>query len=491
MKLLLRNPKVLVIDDEKGIREGLRRLLEMEGLKIETAKNGQEGLNKGTLKEFDLYLIDLKLPDLDGIEVLKEIKTTYPEAVCIIMTAYGSISSAVEAIKIGAFSYITKPFLPEDIIAITIKALEHRWYILEARRLKEEQHKRFLEVAYEQSRLKTIINSIGDGVLVLNRKKELVLYNRKFVLLLGINKPFMIGEEVSYLLPDIIVKQVEKISTQHDKIQILTEELVVEHPMNKVVLLQTSPILDEKKEFLGTVTVVRDITELKRVEQVKNQFVNMVAHELKAPVAAIVGYLDMIANRTLGDKLDTYDKFIDRSIKRAMALQNLVNDLLNLSRMEAGTIRREIVNLNLSSILSETIEFFSEEAKKKNVSIKTNIQPNIFFHADEEEIRRVFSNFISNGIKYNKEGGILEIIMIKENHVLQIQFKDSGIGMTAEERKNLFKEFFRAKNQYTRNIPGTGLGLSIAKKIVDFYNGSIEVDSKFQEGTTFTILFPL
>jgi PAS domain S-box-containing protein len=491
MQIPLKNPSILVIDDEPGIREGLKRLFLMEHIKIETCASYAEAMEEIDRKEYDLYLIDLKLPDGDGLYILKKIKEKDPEAVCIIMTAYGSISSAVEAVKVGAFSYITKPFLPDDFIVVCTQALEHRWYILEARRLKREHHRRLLEVAYEQTRLKTIIQSLKDGVLILNKDQELVLYNQPLIRLLEIKKPLMIGESVADVIPMSIQKQIEQMIRERQSVRNLEEEYVVIPPIEKVVLAQTSAIFDETEEFLGTVTIIRDITELKKIEQVKNQFVNMVAHELKAPIAAIVGYLDMISNRTLGNELKNYDKYIDRSIARALALQQLVNDLLELSRMRAGTVRREIKEINLSEILKETIEFFESEAVKKHISIRMEIEDHVIYRADAEEMRRLFSNFLSNGIKYNVENGSVRIFLKKERTHLRIEFEDTGIGMTEEEQKNVFKEFFRAKNKYTAHIPGTGLGASIAKKIIDQYNGKIDVRSTPGKGTCFTISFPL
>lgn len=484
------HPEILIIDDEKGIREGLKRLLKNEHLTVDAASTLEEGRKKGLSKEWDLYLIDLKLPDGDGIELLKDYKAAFPEAVCIIMTAFGSISSAVDAVKLGAFSYITKPFLPDEFLTIVRQALEHRWYIVEARRLREEQHQRFLEVAYEQSRLKTILNSIGDGVMVFNRDQELVLYNRRLVALLELKKPLMIGENVLNLLPAVITDNIRKILDSPLEQAAIREEIPIPSRDEKIVEIQFSPILTERKELLGVTVIVRDITESKRLEKVKNQFVNMVAHELKAPIAAIVGYLDMILNRTLGEELKAYDRYIDRCIQRALGLQNLVNDLLNLSRMEAGTVRREIVDLDAVPVIREILDFYSEELKKKNIRLICRMPDSLFLRMDEEDLKKILNNLISNGIKYNRENGELRVCCATENSWVVLEIEDTGIGMTNEEQQNLFKEFYRAKNKFTRDISGTGLGLSIVKKIVDNYSGKIEVHSQFQQGTTFRVLLP-
>jgi len=133
--------KILVIDDELGMREGIRRILMGEGHQVGVAENGQEGLAKGLKQEYDLYFLDLKMPDLDGTEVLRKIKAKYPEAICVIITAYASIDTAVETTQLGAYNYMAKPFTPDELLHLTNRALERRWYILEARRLREERER--------------------------------------------------------------------------------------------------------------------------------------------------------------------------------------------------------------------------------------------------------------------------------------------------------------------------------------------------------------
>ncbi len=132
--MTIEKANILVVDDEFGMREGIRRLLEIQGHTVKTAENGTEGIEKGTIFEYDLYLLDLKMGDVDGMEVLRAIKEAYPEAICVIITAYASIDTAVETTQMGAYHYLAKPFTPEALQPLLDRALERRWYILEARR---------------------------------------------------------------------------------------------------------------------------------------------------------------------------------------------------------------------------------------------------------------------------------------------------------------------------------------------------------------------
>ena len=483
--------KILVVDDELGMREGIQRLLEIQGHQVDTAETGRQGIDLGTETEYDLYLLDLKIGDIDGTEVLRNIKLVYPEAICVIITAYASIDTAVETTRLGAYHYIAKPFPPEELQHFVQRALERRWYILEARRLKKEQERRLLEVANEKSRIRTIINTIDDGILVVNQDRQVVLFNPRFMQLLQIQQEIQIGDSVLQVLPESLHEQFEQVLQQRDSVKAIQQEIVIEPPAKLVVMVNTTPILDSKNRMLGVVSVFRDVSGLKQLDLLKSQFINMAAHELKAPLSAIKGYIELVSERTLGESLNDYDNYLNRSLERLNSLINLINDLLSISRMESGKIRREIHQFDVSELLNKTLEFFKTEAEKRDLTVESDFSPGLMIEADPEEIQRVFNNLISNAIKYNKPQGTLSVFAEKNGHYVTIQVSDTGIGLKPEEKERLFEEFFRAKNPLTRNVTGTGLGLTIIKKIIDNYAGKITVDSEFEKGSTFTIHLPV
>ncbi|GAB4338729.1 MAG: response regulator [Calditrichia bacterium] len=482
--------QILVIDDEPGMREGLKRLLGRQGHEVTVAERGKTGVELGTAREYDLYFIDLKMPDMEGTTVLKEIKAKYPEAICVIMTAFASIETAVETTRLGAYSYMPKPFTPDELARLTNRALERRWYILEARRLKEEQERRLLEIAHEKSRMHTVINAIDDGLLVVNQQGEVALFNPRFVQLLELSDAPVIGAPVAPVLPEKMARQIQEVLANPSTSKTVQQEITIRPPAEKVLMVNTTPITSENGVRLGVVSVFRDISKLKQLELVKSQFVNMVAHELRAPLGAILGYLDMVVNKTLGDEPETYQKYLERSLERAESLLELINDLLNISRMEAGKARREIEKVNLSEILQEQVEFYLSEAQKRGLEVKTEIAPQLFVDVDKDELGRVFQNLISNAIKYNRENGQIFVRAKANDGYIQFEIEDTGIGMTPEERERLFEEFFRAKNRHTRKITGTGLGLSLVKKIIDSYAGSVEVQSEYLKGSCFKVKLP-
>lgn len=483
--------KVLIVDDEKGIRVGTKRLLDMEGYDVKTAENGTEGINSGTREEFDIAIIDLKMPDIDGIQVLKEIKKVYPDTICFIATAFASYETAIESARVGAHSYIPKPFTPEELLQHLHQGYEKRLLLIEAERLRKEREDSLLEVAFEKTRLKTIINSIIDGVLVINKKGETILWNPGLLKYIDMNEP-KIGEKIiEKLHPGLASLINEQLENAEFEERSYYKEIELKPDKALFVEAAISPIPGPDGLLAGVVIILRNITEFKRIEQLKSQFVSMVSHELKAPVAAVHGFLKLIIDESIKITEEQKKDFINRSLFRLDSLLKMVNDLLDISRMEMQTINREVKPLDLKEVINNVLETFQLELSGKNISVTINTDDEIPpFRADYDEMSRLITNLISNGIKYNRHDGAINISLNYSEGSFLLQVKDTGIGLKPEEKKKLFTEFFRANNEFTKKISGTGLGLSIVKRIVDSYAGKIEVDSEFNAGTTFHIRFP-
>jgi PAS domain S-box-containing protein len=485
-------PKVIIIDDEKGLRTGTQRLLQSEGYEVDTAENGTEGIRLAAENDYDLAIIDLKMPDIDGIEVLKEIKKNRPNTVCFIATAYASYETAIESTKTGAYSYIPKPFTPEELIQNLQQGYAYRILLVEAERLRKEREERLLEVAFEKTRLNTIINSITDGVLVVNKTGELVLYNTAALTYFELNQ-IIIGENILGILPKEVTELINKfLITGNHLDKSFTSQIELKPNRELFVDVTCSPVPHPDGSLAGVVTVIRNITEMKKVELVKSQFVSMVAHELKAPVAAVIGFINLINDKNINVSEVQRVDYLNRSYKRLNTLLEMVNDLLDISRMEIKKKEREIVELDIVEILKSNTEFLEMELKKKGVVVNFNIENDIpHIKADNNEISRLFTNIIGNALKYNKENGSINISVSHSGNYVTTKISDTGIGLKPEEKVKLFHEFYRVKNEKTRNIPGTGLGLSIVKRIVESYNGKIEVESEYGSGSTFIISLPL
>lgn len=485
-------PKVIIIDDEDALRLGVKKLLELEGYDVTDAPNGTIGLELGCKTDFDLAIIDLKMPDIDGITVLKGIREKQPNTVCFIATAFASYDSAVQATKIGAHGYIPKPFSADELLQQLRLGLERRNLILEAERLKKDREDRLLELSFERSRLNTIINSIDDGVLVVNRDARVVYFNSAALKALNLQEIYL-GENIKDVLPDKIKSLISNhLNSENDVEKSYSEEISLSSNNDLIMQATTTPVIQGDGKLAGVVLVLKNITEFKRIEAVKSQFVSMVAHELKAPLAATIGFINLLLQTDIKLSDEQREDFLNRSSRRLNALLIMVNDLLDISRIEMQAVVREIKELSLPDVINDVLQMLQMEIEKKGLSVEIVIEENTpKLKADLSEITRLVTNLISNAIKYNKQNGQIAISVNSAQHYLTLIVADTGIGMKEKEKKRLFQDFFRAKNEHTKNIHGTGLGLAIVKRIVETYNGTVEVESEYGEGTTFFVKMPL
>jgi two-component system, sensor histidine kinase and response regulator len=223
---------------------------------------------------------------------------------------------------------------------------------------------------------------------------------------------------------------------------------------------------------------------------VRFQFLQVLSHELKSPINAIEGYLQIMKDKQAGDQIESYKVMIDRSIERLKGMRTLIIDLLDLTKLESGKKSREMKKVDLSEIIRIAKDTMEPLAIQKNVKINLDAAQDIYLTADSEELEIIMNNLISNAVKYNKEGGQVHIQSTKSEGKIRITVEDTGIGMTEEETLMLFKDFVRIKNAKTRNITGSGLGLSILQKMVSLYDGEISVESQPDIGSKFTVLLP-
>lgn len=230
----------------------------------------------------------------------------------------------------------------------------------------------------------------------------------------------------------------------------------------------------------------RALAEEKR--RVRFEFIRVVAHELKSPINAVEGYLNVLKSGSAGDDPKTQAQIIDRCVTRMTGMRKMINDLLDLTRIESGQKRREIVEVCVDEVAQTAIETALPEAMERNITIELKGDSNVCMKADRGEIEIIFNNLISNAVKYNQDNGRVDVTVKKKDDAVQISVSDTGIGMTEEQASKLFHDFVRIKSSKTRGILGSGLGLSILKKLTTLYDGDIKVKSEPEKGSTFTVL---
>jgi len=370
--------RIIVIDDELGLREGCRRALRRHGYEVEVAATGHEGLAQVQQDGFALALLDVMMPDVSGIDLLKAIRAHDPDIVCIIITGYATVELAVAALKLGAYDFIAKPFSDDNLVLAVEKGLEKRRLEQEARRLQriEEEARR----------------------------------------------------------------------------------------------------LAQEKEML------------EELDRVKSAFMRKVAHELRAPIAAIESFMNSLLEGY--GSPETQRLMQKRAAQRSSELLDLVDDLLNLSRIKDVKLESAKQEVCLKSVLDQVLSLHGPEAEKKEITIDLACETCPPIVADPAHIKQLWTNLISNAIKYTPDGGRIDVRLFPQDGIIVGEVADTGIGIAEADQSRLFEEFFRTEQAKAFAQHGTGLGLSIVKQIIQEYGGDIQVESELGKGTKFTFRLP-
>lgn len=482
--------KILVVDDERVVRDGCHRVLTGKGFEVLTAENGREAMDILADKLVDVILLDLKMPVMSGEEVLEKTCDLYSKIPVIIITGHGTIDTAVGCMKNGAYDFITKPFQIDQFLLTINRAVEKRVLEQKARLYEEEKLRNLYDLNLEKSRLKTIINCMANGVMVTNRNMEVVLHNPALMRLLEISEKVENPIAVARIIDDDpLINTLETIqSGDPSGDAFISQEIKAEKNVLRAI---SAPAFGPEDGIVGTVTVLEDITHFKQLDEMKSDFANMVAHELRSPLMAIRQQHSVLLEGLAGPLREKQRTFLGRGMEKIDQLLELINDLLDIAKIEAGKHVQHQVPTDIEQIIQDTIDLLTPRAQEQSIELSFTGHNMALLQADPKGIGEVFTNLITNAINYSPEGGKVVVSARGLNEYMEIKVKDTGVGILEDELLKIFDKFYRVKHPKTRQILGTGLGLSIVKGIVQAHNGTIDVESVPDRGTTFRILLPV
>ena len=327
----------------------------------------------------------------------------------------------------------------------------------------------------KQGKLEAILESMDSGVIALDNADEIMLINPHSKKLFGL-KGKIIGQNITECIIDHeLIRFIKSIPEVNSK------EIKVFHPIEREIRVKKAPIINEHSNTIGTVISLSDITDIKRLENMRSQFVANVSHELKTPLTSIKGFAETL--KYVEDD-DNRNKFLDIINNEADRLSRLINDILSLSNIEnMYMIKNE--SFNPKEVFLEVIEMIKLEANDKNVSITFDYNYNGSIKGDRDKFCQLGVNLIENAVKYSKKNGEVKIIVSEIKDIFVLEVIDNGIGIPKEDLPRIFERFYRVDK--SRATKGTGLGLAIVKHIVKLFNGEIEVISTLGEGSKFTV----
>jgi PAS domain S-box-containing protein len=485
--------KVLCVEDDELDRMIIKRAVKSSGMNIDLtfAEDIDSGKSKTADTEYDCIFLDYNLPGGSGLELLKYIRKNNNTSPVIIVTSQGDEKIAVEAMKNGASDYIPKNLLSAEGLAQSLR------FVLKMRETEREKLRIERELLDIQQRLATVVSNSPIILFLLDEKGNFTLFEGKGLHDTGIDAMRPIGQPIESIASVIPISRNDFNDTMNGR-----EKTSVCQIGEKYYEVFYSPMRNESNEVSGVIGVASDITIHKLAEEeltnakqyaedvakMKEQFLANMSHEIRTPMNGIMGLTRILLGTSVNDEQFRYL----RSIKTCSDnLLVIINDILDLSKIEAGKMNFENVAFNLADIINHTFELFEPKAKEKNLLLNYEIDSSvpIAIMGDPTRLSQITNNLVSNALKFTNAGGVNVHIKMRsereDNLTIDFEVADSGIGIAETSLSSIFESFTQASNDTTRKFGGTGLGLTIVKKLIELQGGSIGVRSTVGKGTTF------
>ena len=353
--------------------------------------------------------------------------------------------------------------------------------------MSEQISLRIEEVISNKSRFEAVLLSMYEGTMVVDNSGAIILMNHV------LKESFHVDEDPAGKKPLEIIRNIDIQETVDHVLKsrecVASQEISVLLPEEKILKVYAAPVLREG-EMDGAVLVFHDITDLKRLENIRKDFVANVSHEIKTPLTSIKGYAETLLDGAIEDKNNARD-FLQIIGSDSNRLVRLVDDLLDLSKIESGKLNLTFAPCSIESVVDRVIAGFKKQSGSKGIEIKKEISKDLSkVKIDESGIAQVLLNLIDNGIKYNKENGSIIISSQEKGSFVCVNISDTGIGIPEEDIQRIFERFYRVDKARSRQLGGTGLGLSIVKHIVQVHGGEVSVQSQLGKGSTFSFTLP-
>ena len=346
---------------------------------------------------------------------------------------------------------------------------------------------RELGLKENSSRLEAVLSSMVEGVIALSKEGDVTMANNAACQMFSLIQPELIGRKLINIVrfPELI----EAIDNTLQNRVFSNTEFTTVGDTKRTIHAQVS-VLDVDDEMPGAAIVLHDVTELKQLETMRQDFVANVSHELKTPLASIRAYAETLKLGALNDPENNM-RFVERIEAQADILNQQIQDLIQLARVESAQTAFEIIKIDLQKLCQQCVDMFASQAKSLKVELALQrFDGTLEIEADYEAVRTIINNLISNALHYTPQRGSVTVMLTQDDRMATINVIDTGIGISQEHQSRIFERFYRVDKARSRDMGGTGLGLAIVKHLAQAFGGNVELQSEAGEGSTFSIHFP-
>lgn len=507
-RITIINDKGIVLADSEKLQEEIPQMENhLNRPEVKTAFSGAAGIDmrySSTLRMNMLY-VALPIKDKAGIpgilrlslplESVRKTLSTIRKIVFIgllFALAFAFILGSIVASRtirpINRMIQISRKFSKGDFSRriIRISKDEIGELAVTLNKMAQDIEDKIKEIRAQNQKLAVIFDSMIEGVIVVDKTSRIISINQTIEKIFNISRAEAEGKAFLETIRNNNIYEI--INSVLAKGETFSAEISLIFPVHKTFEVNATPIFDNNI-VSGCLLVIHDITEIRKLETIRSDFVANVSHELKTPLTSIKGFVETLLEGALDDK-ENNRNFLKIIQSHAERLDNLVNDLLSLSHLESKEIMIKKTNVNMKQLVEEVISGFKSQLKKKDIEIKNELSADISLPADKDRLEQVITNLIDNAIKFNKEKGSIRIYGEETNNKIKIIVEDSGSGIPEKDIPRIFERFYRVDKARSRELGGTGLGLSIVKHIVDLHNGSVGVESIEGFGSKFWFSLP-
>ncbi len=523
--MTLRDARILVVDDEPNVLITVKAILEEDGYAVDTAADGEAALEAIHACKYDLVLTDLKLPGVDGLGVLAEVRKSSPATVTIMMTGYGSVDSATEAVHLGAYEYLLKPMDVPELKQAVRRSLERKRLseidtLYRVTRAVTGSHDRDM-VAREIEEAARQVLGIASAKIISYRANGIVEPFVETTYVFGTTEVRHFLEAGAILGPE---RQPESLNQWAATQNIASYAVVPGINQNKLVCVLVVHNNGEPYEFhasairflqslagqcalvLANASLFSQLQKknnelevanikLRELDRLKSQFLSIATHELRTPLTIIMGYNAMLAEG-MRDRATSQEKeLLQESVSACQRLIRLVNSMLDINQIESGKMTMRFAESDLNSVVRNVVKLFEPDAARKDIHLSLEVPAHLpKLLLDAERLEQVVINLVGNAMKFTHEGGgiHLSVRYSEQAQTVQVSVQDTGVGIALSDQAVIFDEFAQVgKHAADRHREGSGLGLAIAKRIVEAHSGHITVHSAPGEGSTFTFTLPV
>lgn len=508
------NLKLLVIDDDDSIRKVLTVTLQDAGYQVFTEANGESGLKTFADERPDIVITDLRMPGVDGISVLKEIKAIDPDTEVIVITAYGEMDLAIEALQLKASDFVTKPISATALEVAIDRAKERLDLTLELREYTAVIEKRWLDTAEELAKTyqfqRNLIESSIDGIIGCDPDGKVIIFNKASETVLGYPKEVVLRKlTIDHFFPPGQYDELkEKIySDEYGGVNRLTlyETRLVAISGQLIPAQFSGAVLHEGEEEIGSVAFFRDLREIRRLEQQfadqarllhQDKMISLgrlaasVVHEINNPLAGVLNYARlMLKIMTRGpltqDHQEKFTAYLNLMENETDRCSKIVSNLLAFSRKS----ELEFTDVSINELVEKCLMLSGHKLKLSNIAIERQLQDGLpVARGDYNQLQQCIINLIFNSIDAMPEGGKLVVATshAASDRTVSIRVTDTGCGISKDDLPHIYEPFFTTKTEGQ----GLGLGLSMVEGIIERHKGKIDVVSELGKGTTFTLTLP-